>query len=158
MIRRPPRSTRTDTRFPYTTLFRSVGIVQLPEEGHPQLLLEGLRAVGGDDDAVAVRPLGRRAAPLRQAREEAVPEDRREDEGVVAVAMAAEQRLARQGLQPDRGAGAREAADEDRLHADDLLDVGRPDLRLRVAEADPEVAVAGDEAPASMPPGGDAEP
>src|SRR3546814_12989499 len=25
MIRRPPRSTRTDTRFPYTTLFRSVG-------------------------------------------------------------------------------------------------------------------------------------
>src|SRR3546814_11730224 len=27
MIRRPPRSTRTDTLFPYTTLFRSVGIV-----------------------------------------------------------------------------------------------------------------------------------
>src|SRR3546814_9409863 len=25
MIRRPPRSTRTDTRFPYTTLFRSKG-------------------------------------------------------------------------------------------------------------------------------------
>src|SRR3546814_12850885 len=25
MIRRPPRSTRTDTRFPYTTLFRSGG-------------------------------------------------------------------------------------------------------------------------------------
>src|SRR3546814_1389853 len=25
MIRRPPRSTRTDTRFPYTTLFRSTG-------------------------------------------------------------------------------------------------------------------------------------
>src|SRR3546814_9707558 len=27
MIRRPPRSTRTDTLFPYTTLFRSVHIV-----------------------------------------------------------------------------------------------------------------------------------
>src|SRR3546814_2859235 len=27
MIRRPPRSTRTDTLFPYTTLFRSVGEV-----------------------------------------------------------------------------------------------------------------------------------
>src|SRR3546814_15967256 len=26
MIRRPPRSTRTDTLFPYTTLFRSCGI------------------------------------------------------------------------------------------------------------------------------------
>src|SRR3546814_10378881 len=25
MVRRPPRSTRTDTRFPYTTLFRSGG-------------------------------------------------------------------------------------------------------------------------------------
>src|SRR3546814_17380355 len=31
MIRRPPRSTRTDTLFPYTTLFRSgLGIVQTP--------------------------------------------------------------------------------------------------------------------------------
>src|SRR3546814_19655760 len=29
MIRRPPRSTRTDTLFPYTTLFRSV-VAQLP--------------------------------------------------------------------------------------------------------------------------------
>src|SRR3546814_6436604 len=27
MIRRPPRSTRTDTLFPYTTLFRSDGII-----------------------------------------------------------------------------------------------------------------------------------
>src|SRR3546814_11509814 len=26
MIRRPPRSTRTDTLFPYTTLFRSVSV------------------------------------------------------------------------------------------------------------------------------------
>src|SRR3546814_10998933 len=28
MIRRPPRSTRTDTLFPYTTLFRSLRAVQ----------------------------------------------------------------------------------------------------------------------------------
>src|SRR3546814_6451969 len=28
MIRRPPRSTRTDTPFPYTTLFRSVRLAQ----------------------------------------------------------------------------------------------------------------------------------
>src|SRR3546814_17405420 len=27
MVRRPPRSTRTDTRLPYTTLFRSDGII-----------------------------------------------------------------------------------------------------------------------------------
>src|SRR3546814_15629576 len=30
MIRRPPRSTRTDTLFPYTTLFRSPGLEQGP--------------------------------------------------------------------------------------------------------------------------------
>src|SRR3546814_20958506 len=29
MIRRPPRSTRTDTLFPYTTLFRSDGITYI---------------------------------------------------------------------------------------------------------------------------------
>src|SRR3546814_2935420 len=28
MIRRPPRSTRTDTLFPYTTLFRSVALLE----------------------------------------------------------------------------------------------------------------------------------
>src|SRR3546814_17244765 len=30
MIRRPPRSTRTDTLFPYTTLFRSVQSLNIP--------------------------------------------------------------------------------------------------------------------------------
>src|SRR3546814_9679293 len=37
MIRRPPRSTRTDTLFPYTTLFRSI-LVQRQEAAH-QLVL-----------------------------------------------------------------------------------------------------------------------
>src|SRR3546814_5853351 len=41
MIRRPPRSTRTDTLFPYTTLFRSQhhgrhAGVQHPEEGEAE--------------------------------------------------------------------------------------------------------------------------
>src|SRR3546814_8925583 len=35
MIRRPPRSTRTDTLFPYTTLFRSIGGAPL-SRGEPQ--------------------------------------------------------------------------------------------------------------------------
>src|SRR3546814_5231229 len=34
MIRRPPRSTRTDTLFPYTTLFRSQGRVADSTLGH----------------------------------------------------------------------------------------------------------------------------
>src|SRR3546814_7538475 len=33
MIRRPPRSTRTDTLFPYTTLFRSHHSVRVLSEG-----------------------------------------------------------------------------------------------------------------------------
>src|SRR3546814_14153344 len=40
MIRRPPRSTRTDTLFPYTTLFRSDGATDVwrPKSGaHPGL-------------------------------------------------------------------------------------------------------------------------
>src|SRR3546814_12360465 len=37
MIRRPPRSTRTDTLFPYTTLFRS--------PRHPQKLFQSARKV-----------------------------------------------------------------------------------------------------------------
>src|SRR3546814_10996324 len=35
MIRRPPRSTRTDTLFPYTTLFRSPQHTPIDEE-HPK--------------------------------------------------------------------------------------------------------------------------
>src|SRR3546814_16342327 len=40
MIRRPPRSTRTDTLFPYTTLFRSPGLLALTRQNLPQLRLE----------------------------------------------------------------------------------------------------------------------
>src|SRR3546814_14566128 len=55
MIRRPPRSTRTYTLFPYTTLFRSVLEIGLDEAGN----CEGL----------AVAQLHRRrGAPRRQAR------------------------------------------------------------------------------------------
>src|SRR3546814_11792873 len=40
MIRRPPRSTRTDTLFPYTTLFRSINRRPAPPGAAP---LEGTR-------------------------------------------------------------------------------------------------------------------
>src|SRR3546814_577157 len=49
MIRRPPRSTRTDTLFPYTTLFRSVAQVQ---KGvwlvRPEILADAAGVVVGD--------------------------------------------------------------------------------------------------------------
>src|SRR3546814_1540267 len=45
MLRRPPRSTRTDTLFPYTTLFRSFGTPSVAEEavksGHLDLAMIG---------------------------------------------------------------------------------------------------------------------
>src|SRR3546814_7659003 len=65
MIRRPPRSTRTDTLFPYTTLFRSVcGI--LCRNGSP-LRREDQRPPGclirrnGDCEASGCEPSGTRS-------------------------------------------------------------------------------------------------
>src|SRR3546814_7932066 len=40
MIRRPPRSNRTDTLFPYTTLFRSLSIPKLNNPGYHKMLNE----------------------------------------------------------------------------------------------------------------------
>src|SRR3546814_3923759 len=42
MIRRPPRSTRTDTLFPYTTLFRSLDIHSTTYAVPPMLIHEPL--------------------------------------------------------------------------------------------------------------------
>src|SRR3546814_18543492 len=56
MIRRPPRSTRTDTLFPYTTLFRSVRLQGIPD---PERTMHVQRAtppidlfLNGDDIAM----------------------------------------------------------------------------------------------------------
>src|SRR3546814_7179834 len=58
MIRRPPRSTRTDTLFPYTTLFRSLPLVRR----RPASIFSSLRTI-------ARRPCprcrGRRPPPAR---------------------------------------------------------------------------------------------
>src|SRR3546814_10665943 len=45
MIRRPPRSTRTDTLFPYTTLFRSAHHAQYHSRRDRGTLLGGGRAM-----------------------------------------------------------------------------------------------------------------
>src|SRR3546814_5295113 len=48
MIRRPPRSTRTDTLFPYTTLFRSIGgrFVDSPPPHQERLRLVDRLSIG----------------------------------------------------------------------------------------------------------------
>src|SRR3546814_5027716 len=72
MIRRPPRSTRTDTLFPYTTLFRSRLAVQLCAEPGGQAGEHAARVLddpyrqgeGGDRPALCAEGCGR-AAPGR---------------------------------------------------------------------------------------------
>src|SRR3546814_6305861 len=46
MIRRPPRSTRTDTLFPYTTLFRSCFLDDDDRQRYLQCLRHGLSRFG----------------------------------------------------------------------------------------------------------------
>src|SRR3546814_18865194 len=83
MIRRPPRSTRTDTLFPYTTLFRSIhrGIAVIPDrmaciQHHLAASVQaaiisdvaagitGHRAVGGQPRAAVVGNGGRGELPI----------------------------------------------------------------------------------------------
>src|SRR3546814_7988818 len=88
MIRRPPRSTRTDTLFPYTTLFRSLAEATLavsimpPGEGILTDLVEET-LLSGAPDAHGDRPVRYRAIvncgrPVRDMTVEV-----RDDEGVV---------------------------------------------------------------------------
>src|SRR3546814_20440944 len=70
MIRRPPRSTRTDTLFPYTALVRSVDVGDLPVVDLPAQILdraveEGLLLVGE-----LRRRLRQQLVPVRVAREQ----------------------------------------------------------------------------------------
>src|SRR3546814_14910301 len=67
MIRRPPRSTRTDTLFPYTTLFRSdaatVGGVRDTRDVPRLLETVNDRRRGGRGHAQVARQLARRHRP-----------------------------------------------------------------------------------------------
>src|SRR3546814_14567657 len=72
-LRRPPRSTRTDTLFPYTTLFRSVLAAGVAHAQGHVLAVERMRqqrhlhAVPGLEDAVADGKHGVAAAQARLA-------------------------------------------------------------------------------------------
>src|SRR3546814_6650282 len=63
MIRRPPRSTSTDTLFPYTTLFRSAG-AELPEVAG-----DGARSGRGDRRDGARRCHSRQGPHPRRSRQ-----------------------------------------------------------------------------------------
>src|SRR3546814_6837282 len=79
MIRRPPRSTRTDTLFPYTTLFRSQGNPIVGRQQFDQLAVDDaetdgnltilLRAPRADGRAGDRREVGPAQAPASRSEE-----------------------------------------------------------------------------------------
>src|SRR3546814_6405498 len=56
MIRPPPRSTRTDTLFPYTTLFRSLGLSERPWLSQAQHTAPASKSRSGTHSAAPTRP------------------------------------------------------------------------------------------------------
>src|SRR3546814_439463 len=120
MLRRPPRSTRTDTLFPYTTLFRSVE----PSRHHRPESDHGTAAAIGDQRHLAALP---RLEPHRRAR--------RDIEALAVCRLPVEQ----QG-----GVGLREmilAADLDRP----VAAIGDGDCRHRQPIVEDMLVVAGDD-------------
>src|SRR3546814_5473255 len=72
MIRRPPRSTRIDTLFPYTTLFRSVAdtlAVSVTSSFAKQAKGWGVNRVTGKDASLLVRDMSVRGKLLFQPSE-----------------------------------------------------------------------------------------
>src|SRR3546814_17995760 len=75
MIRRPPRSTRTDTLFPYTTLFRSVTTYGQRRRRDDVQVLAGHRVAAFDRtleglrDVVGVHVVHRLGAAARRSEE-----------------------------------------------------------------------------------------
>src|SRR3546814_18686382 len=73
MIRRPPRSTRTDTLFPYTTLFRSHDAAAGAGRGDVDVLrclaVDSARRRAGFADTGRVRPVELPAHHGRQLRD-----------------------------------------------------------------------------------------
>src|SRR3546814_6318883 len=102
MIRRPPRSTRTDTLFPYTTLFRSVLLrTALDRQSVGRHVLRD-GAASSDDRAVA-------DADRRHQRGFAADEGAGADAGAVlqaAVVVAGDGAGADVGGRADRGIAA----------------------------------------------------
>src|SRR3546814_9271966 len=74
MIRRPPRSTRTDTLFPYTTLFRSIEHVEAaargaqPRKGVDAAVVAGQDGKLGADIGSGIAPGGAAAIVAVEAR------------------------------------------------------------------------------------------
>src|SRR3546814_15087537 len=126
MIRRPPRSTRTDTLFPYTTLFRS----RFEAGEAAAQRAQRLGRIEGAEIAELAAVEDRRAAVIRMNPGLTVPDD---DALILAADGADEHRnLPAAVFAVDRlAAVARKFA---LGHADDAGEIGRASCRERVCQ------------------------
>src|SRR3546814_15710346 len=107
MIRRPPRSTRTDTLLPYTTLFRSYYLIvdvellaEIVAEVAPELTVTagpGAVVVATADGESAPRTLERRTSLTAAAAERLVSTDSNEGGEVVDLIDSAAEEVLRVG-------------------------------------------------------------
>src|SRR3546814_21050816 len=91
MIRRPPRSTRTDTLFPYTTLFRSIanGGGSLPTQVETVSHTFG-RAFTRSSDAIWIISAGVISSDLAEGLLVSLPVDTSETKGPVGLTLRAD--------------------------------------------------------------------
>src|SRR3546814_457940 len=137
MIRRPPRSTRTDTLFPYTTLFRSGLLVEAPQHrcGAPEVEALAAPALQGD------------ANVFQRAH---VREDRRDLKGPGETQASDLRRSQARDVLPlvDNAAGGRLEKLREKIEAGGLAGSIRPDQGMDGAARDREIDAAhGNEAP-----------
>src|SRR3546814_5135833 len=135
MRRRPPRSTRTDTRFPYTTLFRSA--VALRSAG-PH------RAAVGDGDAAC-------AAAVEEDLSSVEVVASADDERLTGIEQCAGDRIALQNelaraahFQADEGVAARGLLDQRTFRHGEAAGAGAADGDVAGAAAVPAAAVRDD--------------
>src|SRR3546814_12001468 len=129
MIRRPPRSTRTDTLFPYTTLFRSLAEIVSSIEIPPEEMAKPDNAVGADT-------LARLLEDKRKA--EAAEAAKREKEEAAAKAKAEAEEKARAEAEKKKANPARnceQIATGANPKALPLAKTGRSCLRERGCQA-----------------------
>src|SRR3546814_14763092 len=104
MIRRPPRSTRTDTLFPYTTLFRSdfsnkAGVVHseiLAPEGAPERLND--RATLWNEVEAGEK---RKDAQLAREVEFSIPRELNQQQGIQLARDFVEKQFVERGMVAD---------------------------------------------------------
>src|SRR3546814_13559898 len=126
MIRRPPRSTRTDTLFPYTTLFRSLS--RTDQRSHDPLR----RMLIAELDVAEHRLQGFHAFGVTRLRQQDARGDRAALTGVIADREARHQRGRKIGVAANEVGGIAAAFEKELLNG--TLAAG-PDVRPGLRQA-----------------------